>query len=64
MEHSFDILTKEKESIQTEIDYCETLIKTHYKHIERIKKDQISYEIKKREVNQAIDLIKYHNKIM
>ena len=63
MEHSFDVLIQEKEAIQTEIDHYSTLIDNHYKQIERLKKEQISYEIKRREVNQAIDLIKYHNKI-
>ena len=64
MEHSFDLLTKEKEVIQTEINQRQILIDNHYKQIERLKKQQIGYEIKRREVNQAIDLIKYHNKIM
>ena len=64
MEHSFDLLTQEKETIQTEIDHYSTLIKNHYKQIEQLKKEQISYEIKRREVNKTIDMIKYHNKIM
>ncbi len=64
MEHSFDILTEEKEAIQTEIDHYSKLIKNHYKQIEHLKKEQISYEIKRREVNKTIDMIKYHNKIM
>lgn len=63
MEHSFNILLQEKEAIQTEIDHLSTLINNHYKHIERLKKEQISYEIARREVNQTLDLIKYHNKI-
>ena len=63
MEHSFDILIEEKEAIQTEIDHLTSLINNHYKQIERLKKEQIGYEIKRREVNQTIDLIKYHNKI-
>ena len=61
MEHSFDILIEEKEAIQTEIDHYTTLIDNHYKQIERLKKEQIGYEIKRREVNQTIDLIKYYN---
>ena len=64
MEHSFDLLIEEKEAIQTEIDHYSTLIMNHYKQIERLKREQISYEIKRREVCQTIDLIKYHNKIM
>ena len=61
MEHSFDLLTKEKEVIQTEINQRQILIDNHYKQIERLKKQQIGYEIKRREVNQTIDLIKHHN---
>ena len=61
MEHSFDVLIQEKEAIQTEIDHYTTLIDNHYKQIERLKKEQIGYEIKRREVNQTIDLIKYYN---
>ena len=61
MEHSFDVLIQEKEAIQTEIDHFTTLIDNHYKQIERLKKEQIGYEIKRREVNQTIDLIKYYN---
>ena len=61
MEHSFDVLTEEKEAIQTEIDKYSELINYHYKQIERLKKQQIGYEIKRREVNQTIDLIKHHN---
>ena len=61
MEHSFDVLIEEKEAIQTEIDHYSTLIDNHYKQIERLKKEQIGYEIKRRELNQTIDLIKYYN---
>ena len=61
MEHSFDVLIQEKEAIQTEIDHYTTLIDNHYKQIERLKKEQIGYEIKRREVNQTIDLIKHYN---
>lgn len=63
MEHSLDLLLKEKDGIQTEINHYESLIDNHYKQIERLKKYIISYEIKRREVNQTIDLIKYHNNI-
>ena len=61
MEHPFDILIEEKEYIQTKIEYYSALINDHYKEIERLTKKQIGYEIKRREVNQAIDIIKYHN---
>ena len=61
MEHSFDLLTQEKEAIQREINHYKTLIDNHYKDIERLKKEQISCEIKRREVNQTIDLIKHNN---
>ena len=64
MEHSFDLLTQEYATIQSEIDHYSTLINNHYKQIERLKKEQISCEIKRREVYQTIDLIKYHNKII
>ena len=63
MEHSFDVLIQEKEAIQTQIENFETFIDNHYKRIAHLKKEQISCEIKRREVNRAIDLIKYHNKI-
>lgn len=64
MEHSFAVLTEEKEAIQNEINHLSTLINNHYKQIKRLKREQISYEIAKLEVNQTIDLIKYHNKII
>ena len=64
MEHSFNILLEERDAIENEIEHLKTLIDQHYKQINRLKKEQISYEIKRREVNQSIDLIKYHNIIV
>ena len=62
MEYSMNVLLEERAEIENELDHLKTLIDNHYKQIHRLKKEQIGFEIKRREVSQTIDLIKYHNK--
>ena len=61
MEYSYDVLIQEYETIQDEIEQCKFLIDTHYKQIKRLKREQIGYEIKRRELLQTIELIRHND---
>ena len=61
MEHSIDILLEERTAIETEIEHLKQLQTNHYNQINRLKREQVSYEIKRREVDQTLTLISQNN---
>ena len=61
MEHSIDILLEERTAIETEIEHLKQLQTNHYNQIHRLKREQVSYEIKRREVDQTLTLISQNN---